>query len=260
MKLDLSTVIGLVLAFLGIGVGYMLEGGSFAALVAISPILIIFGGTFGVVIITQPTANLKQLGGILKNVFFEKKFDYIQLIDDFCQYAKTARTQGVVALESIKDKIEDPYVKRGLTLVIDSIEPENVKEFLETEISMMEQRHHQNAKIFSAAGGFSPTMGIIGTVLGLVVVLAGLGDSSIEELGHGIATAFLATFMGVASANLFFLPFDAKLKAKSQQEVQFREIAMHGILGIQEQESPIVLRKRLLSYLPDYLKAGKEEM
>jgi chemotaxis protein MotA len=259
-KLDLSTLIGMLLAIGGIGVGYFLEGGDFKALVKPSPIIIIFGGTFGAVIITQPIATLKQIPGIFRAAFTDRNYNYIQLIEKFCEYAKTARTQGVVALDNIKDEIEDPFVKKGLTLVIDSMEPEDVKAFLETEISSMEQRHSNNAKMFSAAGGFAPTMGIIGTVLGLVIILAGLEGASIGELGHGIATAFLATFMGVASANLIYLPLDSKLKMKSQQEVLFREIALQGILAIQAQESPIVLRKRLLSLLPEYMKAGKEEL
>lgn len=259
-KIDLSTLFGIIISCGGIGFGYFLEGGDFRALIAVSPILIIFGGTIGVVVITQPSSNLKQVPGIFKSVMTDKNYNFIDLIDKFCSYAKTARTQGVVALDSVKDEIEDPFLRRGLTLVIDSMEPEDVKDFLENEISAMEQRHANNAKMFSAAGGYSPTMGIIGTVLGLVVVLSGLEGSSIGELGHGIAVAFLATFMGVASANLLYLPFENKLKAKTQLEVLYREIGMQGILAIQAQESPIVLRKRLLSLLPDYMKAGKEDL
>jgi len=250
-KLDLTTLIGLVIALGGIGAGYYLEGGDFGALVAISPILIIFGGTFGFVTITMPLSTLKRMPGILKNIFMEQEHDTISLINDLCTWAGMARKQGIVALDKVKDEIENPFVKRGLTLVVDSIEPEAVKDFLETDTSQMMERHKQNATIFDQMGAAAPTMGIIGTVLGLVVILSGLEGSSIGELGHGIAVAFIATLMGVASANLLYIPFSTKLKAKSAKEVMYREIATYGILAIQSQESPIILRERLISFLPE---------
>jgi chemotaxis protein MotA len=198
---------------------------------------------------------LKRLPGILKSVFTEKEYDYIALINQLCEWAGTARKQGIVALDKAKDEVTDPFLKRGLTLVVDSIEPDAVKDFLEADISQTMERHKQNAGIFDQAGAAAPTMGIIGTVLGLVVILAGLGNSSTAELGHGIATAFLATLMGVASANLVYIPFSTKLKNKSSKEILYREISTYGILAIQANESPIILKERLLSYLPDNLKA-----
>lgn len=258
-KIDITTIIGLLVALMGIGTGYFLEGGDFKALVKLSPILIIFGGTFGVVITTLPLTRLKQLPKIMKALFTDKEYDHMKLIDDICEWAKISQRKGIVALDNIKDEVGDEFIANGIDLVVSNIDPESVREFLENELDMMEDRHNANAKIFSAAGGFAPTMGIIGTVLGLVIILAGLEGSSIGELGHGIATAFLATFMGVASANIIFLPFDAKLKAKSAEEKLYKEIALQGIIGIQEQESYIILRKRLLSLLPNYVKNRKEE-
>lgn len=263
MKIDITTILGLAVAFIGIGLGYYFEGGDFGALIAISPILIIFGGTFGVVIITQPSSTLKQLPKIIGVLFKEKDNNYLQLIDDLCEWTDISRRQGIVALDDKRKDIKNPFVQRALKLIVDNNEPEHVKEFLENDISMMEQRHMNNQKIFSAAGGFAPTMGIVGTVLGLVVILGKLGGADISELGHGIAVAFLATFMGVASANLLFLPFETKLKMKTQAEVLYMEIAAQGIIAIQGQESPLILRERLLSLLPEYLrqkavKKGKE--
>jgi chemotaxis protein MotA len=257
-KLDLTTLLGLIISLGGLGTGYFLEGGSFIALLAVSPLIIIFAGTIGVVTITQTGNGLKQLPGIFKAIFLERTYNYIEIIDNLCKWAKTTRNSGIVALDTIKNEIEDPFIRRGLDLVAASIEPEHVEVFLDTEIESMQSRHSNNANIFEQAGGFSPTMGIIGTVLGLIVILAKLGDSDIGELGHGIATAFLATLMGVGFANLICLPFAAKLKNRSKQETLYREIAKQGILAIQSQESPLVLRKRLLSMLPDYLKTGKE--
>lgn len=258
MKIDLTTVAGLVIAFAGIGIGYLLEGGSFVALLAVSPILIIFGGTIGVVTITMRTSDVKQLPKVMKVLFTQEKYDYLELIDQLCDWSAKSRKEGLNVLDSIKEEIQNPFVKRGLDYVLDGNDSETVEEFMDKEIESMMDRHHQGAQPFEQAGGFAPTMGIVGTVLGLIVVLAGLGSSDIAELGHGIATAFLATFMGVASANLAFLPFGAKLKVKSAEEVLYREIAKQGLLAIQTGENHLVLRKRLLSYLPDYLKAGKE--
>jgi len=254
MKIDITTILGLAVALGGIFVGYYLEGGDFGALIAVSPILIIFGGTFGVVIITQPSSTLKQMPGIMRSIFTQKSYDYLQLVNELCEWTDISRKQGIVALDDKRKDVKDPFLQRALKFIVDNNEPEHVKEFMENDISMMEQRHANNSKIFSAAGGFAPTMGIVGTVLGLVVILGKLGGADIGELGHGIATAFLATFMGVASANLLFLPFETKLKMKTQQEVLYREITMQGILAIQGQESPLILRDRLLSLLPDYIR------
>ena len=256
--MDITTIAGFIIALGAIAVGYLLEGGSFTALIAISPILIIFGGTIGVVTITQPLESVKQVPKVFAIAFKQKKFDYTELIENLTTWSKTARTQGVIALEAITSEIQDPYIRRGLSYVIDSIEPEQVKTFLENEIDSMQSRHSKNAAVFGSAGGFAPTMGVVGTVLGLVVVLSGLGSSSVAELGHGIAVAFLATFMGVGAGNLLFLPLQDKLKNKSKQEVLYREIAMQGIIAIQSQESPLVLKKRLESMLPEYMKKKKE--
>lgn len=263
MKLDLTTIGGLLLAFLGIGLGYYFEGGDFSALIAISPILIIYGGTFGVVGITMSMSTVKSLPKLLKIIFTDSTYDFQGLINNLCDWTKVSRRDGIVALGTIAEKIEDKYLKKGIEYILDGSDYETIKEMLEKEIETMMERHHTGSKPFEQAGAFAPTMGIVGTVLGLVVVLGGLGNSGIEELGHGIAVAFLATFNGVASANLVFLPFAEKLKNKSSQEVLYKEIAMQGILGIQTGTNPKILRKKLVAYLPESMKveevsAGKE--
>lgn len=257
-KIDLTTVGGLLIALIGIGVGYVLEGGSFGALLAISPILIIFGGTIGVVVVTMSTKTLKDLPKIVKNIFLDATYDYQQLINDLCDWTKVSRRDGIVALGNIAEKIDDPYLKKGIEYILDGSDYETIKELLEKEIESMMERHQTGAKPFEQAGAFAPTMGIVGTVLGLVVILGSLGTAGIEELGHGIATAFLATFMGVASANLVFLPFSEKLKGKSAQEVLYKEIAMNGILGIQTGTNPKILRKKLVAFLPESLTIEEE--
>lgn len=262
-SLDLTTIGGLLLAFVGIGVGYYLEGGDFAALIAISPILIIFGGCFGVVTVTMPLKQLKEMPKILKIIFIDETYDFQGLIDNMCEWTKVSRREGIVALGQATEDLNDPFIKRGIEYILEGSGYETIHELMEKELEATMERHHNGAKPFEQAGAFAPTMGIVGTVLGLVVILGDLGNSSIEELGHGIAVAFLATFMGVASANLIFLPFCEKLKAKSSQEILYKEIAMQGILGIQTGTNPKMLRKKLLAYLPESMKnyedSGKEE-
>ena len=260
MKIDITTILGLIVALAGLGIGYLLEGGDFNALIAPSPILIIFGGTFGVVLITMRMEDVKQLPKVVKQVFVVKQYDYLSLINDLCSWAKISRKDGIVALDNIKKEIEDPFVRRGNDYILDGNDNETIKDFLDKEIEAMMERHHRGSQPFEQGGGFAPTMGIIGCVLGLVVILGGLGaGADVGKLAHGIAVAFIATLMGIALANIALLPFAAKLKAKSSEEVLFKEIAAQGILAIQTGENPLVLRKRLLSYLPDYMKAGKEE-
>lgn len=262
-KIDLTTVGGLILALGGIGAGYLMEGGSFSALLAVSPILIIFGGTIGAVSMTAGLQTIKSFPKLVRNIFTNIDYDFQKLIAELCEWTKVSRRDGIVALGNIAETIEDPFVKRGIEYILDGSDYDTIKELLEKEIEAMMERHHAGTKPFEQGGAFAPTMGIIGTVLGLVVILGGLGSAGIEELGHGIATAFLATFMGVASANLLFLPFGENLKGKSTNEVLYKEIAMQGILGIQTGVNPKTLRKKLVAYLPEAAKneensAGKE--
>ncbi|MED2737403.1 motility protein A [Bacillus toyonensis] len=254
-KLDLTTVGGLLIALLGIGVGYLLEGGEFAALLAVSPILIIFGGTIGVVAITMNQSDVKNIPKLIKIIFTDANYDFQELINNMCEWTKVSRRDGIVALGKIATEIEDPFIKRGIEYILDGSDYETIKELLEKEVEAMMERHHTGSKPFEQAGGFSPTMGIIGTVLGLVVVLGGLGGADIEELGHGIATAFIATLMGVAFANLAALPFAETLKGKSSKEVLYKDIAIQGILGIQTGTNPKILRKKLVANLPESMKA-----
>ncbi|XIH25594.1 motility protein A (plasmid) [Priestia aryabhattai] len=262
-KIDLTTVGGLLLCLGGIFSGYLMEGGSLSALLAVSPLLIIFGGTIGVVTITMSISGLKSMPKLFRNIFTDVTYDFQVLINNLCDWTKVSRKDGIVALGNVAETIEDPFVKRGIEYILDGSDYDTIKELLEKEIEAMMERHSAGAKPFEQAGAFAPTMGIIGTVLGLVVILGGLGSAGIEELGEGIATAFLATFMGVASANLIFLPFNEKLKGKSAKEVLYKEIAMQGVLGIQSGVNPKTLRKKLIAYLPESQKnvetsSGKE--
>lgn len=250
MKLNITSIVGIIIALVGLAVGFYWKGGNFIVFADKTAFAIVVVGTIGAVIAGQSMNIVKDVPKMLKLVFFERQFDYGKVIEQIEEWAKLSRTQGVLALESARDQIEDPFLKNGLSYIIDSIDPEKVREFLEIEISQMEERHGNNARFWESAGATAPTLGIMGAVMGLVVVLAGLGSSTMSELGHGVSIALLATFISLFIANVFFLPIASQLKLASKKEVLYREIVLEGILSIQAQESPIVVKKKLLSYLP----------
>ena len=227
--MDLATLIGLVLAwgaFLG---SILIEGGDLSALLNPSAALLVFGGTLGASMICFPLSTVTSLPGIVKNAFLSKKEDVGHLIKTLVGYAEKARREGLLALEDEVQKMDDPFLKKGIQLAIDGTDPELVREIMETDIQFLGTRHHEGANLFGTMGGFAPTLGVIGTVSGLVHMLANLSDPG--SMGPSIAAAFIATLYGVCSANLLFLPLGNKLKAISHEEVLVREIIMEGILA-----------------------------
>jgi len=255
--MDITTVLGLVLGLLSLGVGFLLEGGHLDALWAPTAALIVFGGTFGTVIVATPMEQLKELGKTLKLAFTYKAKDPMETINELVALATTARREGILALEEKIETYDDEFFKNGIRLVVDGVDPDLVRSMLETELSFIEQRHEKGVQPLDQAGGFAPTMGIIGTVMGLVHVLGNLDD--VSSLGPQIATAFIATLYGVASANVIYLPMATKLKNRSKQEVLIRELMIEGILSIQAGENPNILGQKLKAFLAPKLRQPKAE-
>ena len=245
--MDLATLIGLVLAwgaFLG---SILIEGGDLSALINPSAALLVFGGTLGASMICFPLSTITSLPGIVKNAFLSKKEDVGHLIKTLVGYAEKARREGLLALEDEVLKMDDPFLKKGVQLAIDGTDPELVREIMETDIQFLGTRHHEGANLFGTMGGFAPTLGVIGTVSGLVHMLANLSDPG--SMGPSIAAAFIATLYGVCSANLLFLPLGNKLKAISHEEVLVREIMMEGVLAIQAGDNPRIVEEKLKAFL-----------
>lgn len=245
--MDLATLIGLVLAwgaFLG---SIIIEGGDLSALINPSAALLVFGGTLGASMICFPLSTVTSLPGVVKNAFLTKKEDVGHLIKTLVGYAEKARREGLLALEDEVHKMDDPFLKKGVQLAIDGTDPELVREIMQTEIQFLSARHHEGANLFGTMGGFAPTLGVIGTVSGLVHMLANLSDPG--SMGPSIAAAFIATLYGVCSANLLFLPLGNKLKAISHEEVMVREIMMEGILAIQAGDNPRIVEEKLKAFL-----------
>lgn len=247
--MDLTTLIGLIFGILALVIGFLWEGGQIGTLFEATALLIVVGGTIGAVIVSYPFSELKRLPALTMAAFRDPSLNATETIEQMVEMATIARREGVLALESHLDEMDvDPVMKEGLQLVIDGSDPELIKEMLEIELDFFERQNEMGARMFETAGGFSPTMGIIGTVMGLVNVLGNLSDP--DTLGPAIAVAFMATLYGVAAANVIYLPIANKLRFRTSQLVTAREMMMEGIMSIQAGENPKMLEKKLLAFLP----------
>src|SRR5882762_1738796 len=246
-NVDKSSFGGLFLALGGILFGLFLEGGRIAQIVQPTAAMIVFGGTLGAVLLQFPLkvvfAAVKRLGG----VFVDPSRDPQQLIGEIVKYAHKARKEGIVALDSELNNIVDPFLRKSLMLAVDGTEPSEIRKMMELELDNQAEHEEHIPRVFESAGGFCPTIGIIGAVLGLIQVMQHLDD--IGEVGRGIAVAFVATIYGVGSANLFFLPAGGKLKLKHRHAIVLHELIIEGALGIQEGLNPNVLRAKLQGFL-----------
>jgi chemotaxis protein MotA len=245
-RIDFTSVIGLPIGVGLVLLGQAIEGGSIRSVLQLTAALIVFGGTFGAVLLSFSMTDVKRAFGALKTVFFSDGEPPAQTIVMVMKYATHARTSGVLSLEDELPRVADPFLRRGLALVVDGANPVALREMLETENQSREEYDEVPAKVDEAAGGYAPTVGIIGAVLGLIQIMQHLTDPS--KLGEGIAVAFVATIYGVGSANLFFLPTSTKLKMKARHEARRRELILEAVMGIQEGLNPRMILEKLNSF------------
>lgn len=245
--MDLATVIGIVAGIGSLLLGYVLEKGTVGSLVQGPAALIVFGGTAGAVLASFALNDLKSFPKWLKIAFTNQSFGAAEAYQTLIRFAEKARREGLLSLEQELETVSDRFTRQGMQLVIDGTDPEITREILESNISVLEKRHKVGIHVFEAAGGFAPTMGIIGTVMGLVHVLGNLSDPN--SLSGAIASAFIATLYGVASANVLWLPIATKLKQKDKAEVAAMEMVLDGILSIQSGENPSILKEKLKTHL-----------
>jgi chemotaxis protein MotA len=243
-----ATAIGIGVALGGLLLGTLMEGSNPAALINIPAFLIVFGGTFGVTLAGTSMDKIKLIPSLYKRAMSPPDLDLPGRVELIVNYAERARRDGLLALDDQLGEIEDDYTRKGFQLVVDGTDPELVREILENEIDGMATRHHTAARPFEKAGGFAPTMGIIGTVLGLIHVLENL--SAPETLGPLISAAFIATLFGVGAANVVFLPVANKLKELSEEEVELRTVTLEGILAVQAGDNPRVVGEKLRAFIP----------
>ena len=247
-KLDFATIGGLALGIGGIVLGLILEGGNIREIMSPTALMIVLGGTVGAVMITTPMHVLMGAMRALAKVFFEKGQDTASLIEQIVDYSTKARKNGIVSLEQAATEAQDPFLRKALNLAVDGTDLQELRKMMELEIELEEHHSESEAKVFEGAGGYCPTIGIIGAVLGLIQVMKDLAD--IEKVGHGIATAFVATIYGVAFANLFFIPAGGKIKARAAQKAQTLELILEGVIGIVEGLNPKLIRTKLEAYAP----------
>jgi chemotaxis protein MotA len=245
--MDKSTFIGLFLALGGIVAGLLLEGGKISQVLQPTAGMIVFGGTIGAVMVQFPLEVMGAAARRLINVFLKSKINPHEVVSELVTFAQKARKNGIVSLDSELAQVKDPFMRRALMLAIDGTDPEALRTMLEGEIDSVAERDEQVPRVFEAAGGFAPTVGIIGAVLGLIQVMQHL--QNIDEVGRGIAVAFVATIYGVGSANLFFLPAAGKLKSRIREEQLIREMTMDGVISILEGMNPRMLELKLLGLL-----------
>ncbi len=246
-KIDLATIGGLILAIGGIVLGMTLEGGKITEILQPTAALIVFGGTIGAVMVTTPLSVLGRAGRSLLSVFIETVQTPDVIIEEIIGYATKARKNGIVSLEQEADTVGDRFLRKALNLAVDGTDLQEIRKMMELEMSILEHRSEMEAKVFDSAGGYSPTIGIIGAVLGLIQVMKHLED--INEVGRGIAVAFVATIYGVASANIVFLPAGSKLRARAHAAAQIKELILEGVAGIVEGLNPKLIRTKLEAYV-----------
>ncbi|MGE5673676.1 MAG: motility protein A [Mycobacterium leprae] len=247
--MDLATIGGFLIAVIMIVLGARLEEVTFTSIVLAgrSAFLIVIGGSIGATIFSHTMGELKKLPAALKKAFIAPKFDYAGTIDYLVGLSERARRNGLLSLQDEAEQATDPIIKRGLTMAVDGANPDAVQEALEAMCDMADEELAQAAAVLETCGGYSPTIGILGTVMALVTVMNNL--STPDVLGGKIATAFLATLYGVGFANLLFLPLGAKIRAVIKQQSKFNEMVTEAITGLQSGESPRRLREKLAVYM-----------
>ncbi|PWU30237.1 chemotaxis protein MotA [Pseudomonas delhiensis] len=245
--MDVLSLVGLILALVAIIGGNFLEGGHISALANGPAALIVVGGTLAAALVQTPVLVLKRALSLLRWIVLPPKIDLPGGINRVVGWSMTARKEGLLGLETIADAEPDPYARKGLQLLVDGVEPEAIRSILEVDLFNQEGRDLQAAKVFEAMGGYAPTIGIIGAVMGLIHVMGNLADPS--QLGNGIAVAFVATIYGVGMANLLLLPVGNKLKSLVLRQSSYREMLMEGLLSIAEGENPRSIELKLQGFV-----------
>jgi chemotaxis protein MotA len=246
--MDLATLIGIISAF-GLVILAIMMGGSLTIFIDPTSLMIVVGGTFGTTLINFPLKEMLGTINVVKNAFFSGGgSDSEGVIKTFVELSSKARREGILALESDVKEVQDEFMKKGLQMSVDGLEPQSIEEILATEIDYLRGRHSLGAEIFSTMGTFAPALGMIGTLVGLVQMLQSMDDPS--SIGPAMAVALLTTFYGSVMANLICIPISGKLKARSKEETLIKEMVVEGVLSLTRGENPRILEQKMLAYVP----------
>lgn len=249
--MDIATIIGLVLA---LGLIIFAMGEFFTAFINIPSLLIVVGGTLGAIFVFFPMENVLGLGGIIRNVFLTKPQQISTLIATIIDYAGRARREGILSLQNVANEVDDPFFVKGINLVVDGVEETVIEDIMTNEIDYLEDRHKSGADMLATMGTLSPAFGMIGTLIGLVIMLQNLADTS--AIGPAMAIALITTFYGALMANLVFIPFSGKLRLRSNQELLLKRITLEGVLAISQGNNPRVVEQKLNSFLAPKLRGS----
>jgi len=258
-EMDKASIIGIILGFLAIILGMLAKGTGLGVLLNPAAILIIFAGTAASILIAFPMSEVKRIPALFKILFKEQQLpDIKETIELFVDFSTIARREGLLAMDAKLESITDPFLKQGVRMVVDGLEPDYIRETMLEEVEAMEERHQSGALIFTQAGTYAPTLGVLGAVLGLIAALGNLND--IEALGYAIAAAFVATLFGIFTGYVLWHPFANKLKRKSKQEVLIRNLMIEGVLSVQAGVAPRAIEEKLRVYMPYAERVKLEEV
>ena len=253
--MDLASIVGLIL-----GIGFIifgiLEGGSITLFINIPSMFIVGGGTIGATLLNYPLGDVIGVIKVVKKAFLHTEESPLGVIDTLVSFAETARREGILSLEQKAMSIEDEFLKKGIGLAVDGTEPEYIKEIMDTEIEYISERHRTGAGIFDAAGSYAPAFGMIGTLIGLINMLASMDDPS--SIGPSMSVALVTTLYGAFLANLILLPIAGKLKARSASEILLKVLCVEGIMSIQSGDNPRIVEGKLKAFLPPSLRSVTE--
>jgi len=244
--MDKLSVIGLLIAILAIYIGFTLDGGHLPALFELPAFIIVFGGTLGAVMLQSSMMQFKHAISLLKWVFYPPEYNMNRGITEIVNWATQARESGYLALEDTALEIEDTFTQKGLNLLVDGVELDNLRDTLELDLDIYREHNLRSANVYEAMGGYSPTIGILGAVLGLIHAMSNLSEPAL--LGHGIATAFIATIYGVGFANLLYLPIANKIRTIVHQQTMYREMVCEGLISIANAENPHAIANKLSAF------------
>jgi chemotaxis protein MotA len=250
--MDIASLVGLILAMVLVVASIIAGGGTIAGFVDPASVLVVFGGATAAVLISFPLKNFLSMFGVMKKVFTWKLDPVQDIIDQLVSLAETARRDGLLALESRLDEVENPFIVLGVQMAVDGTRPEVIEDILRTELDALATRHRDGKSLLDTMGKYAPAFGMIGTLLGLVIMLGDMSDPS--KIGSGMAVALLTTLYGAVAANCLFLPFADKLGFTNKQELLSMEIIVRGILAIQAGENPRVIAQKLNTFIPPKLR------
>jgi len=245
--MDLPTILGIIMGFALIGWA-ILSGGTAGAFLDVPSIFIVIGGSIAATMAAIPAGQLKKFTAVFKKAVTNKPQSTEKLIADLVSYAEVARRDGILSLESMCKEIDDPFIVRGIQMAVDGTDPELIEQIMTTELENLIERHDAGKSIFATLGRYAPAFGMIGTLIGLVAMLANMNDPS--NIGAGMAVALLTTMYGAILANVVFLPLSDKLSARSAEEVLMKTIIIKGVMSIQSGDNPRIVEQKLRTFLP----------